>query len=90
MLVLPGLELIFFTVASVGPCSGFVLEAVLITEGCFSPAEQGLHGAKGISAPHPTSEQAGGHQELGGDTAGTADPRSPRGCPIPYGIMLST
>ena len=35
VLVLAGIELIFFTVASMGLCFGFVLETVLITEGCF-------------------------------------------------------
>ena len=30
-----GIELIFFTVASMGLCSGFVLETVLIIPGCF-------------------------------------------------------
>lgn len=36
VLVLAGLELIFFTVASVGLCFGVVLETVSITHGCFS------------------------------------------------------
>ena len=36
VLVLAGIELIFFIVASMGLCFGFVLETVLITQGCFS------------------------------------------------------
>ena len=35
VLVLAGVELIFCTVACMGLCFGFVLEAVLITQGCF-------------------------------------------------------
>ena len=35
VLVLAGVEFIFFIVASMGLCFGFVLETVLITQGCF-------------------------------------------------------
>ena len=35
MLVLAGIELIFFSVAGMGLCSGFVLETVLMIQGCF-------------------------------------------------------
>ena len=35
VLVLAGIELIFFTVVSMGLCFGFVLATVLITQGCF-------------------------------------------------------
>ena len=35
VLVLGGVELIFFTVASMGLCFGFVLGTVLIIQGCF-------------------------------------------------------
>ena len=35
VLVLAGIELIFFIVAGMGLCSGFVLETVLITQGYF-------------------------------------------------------
>ena len=35
MLVWAGIELIFFTVAGMGLCFGFVLKTVLITQGCF-------------------------------------------------------
>jgi len=35
-LVLAGIELIFFIVAGMGLCFGFVLKTVLITQGCFS------------------------------------------------------
>ena len=38
---------------------------------------------------HPTSEEAGGHKELGGDTAGTADPNWPKGYSRPYDVTLS-
>ena len=36
VLVLAGIELIFFTVAGMGLCFGFVLKTVLITQGRFS------------------------------------------------------
>ena len=36
VLVLAGIELIFFIVAGMGVCSRFVLETVLIIQGCFS------------------------------------------------------
>ena len=35
VLVLAGVKLIFFIVAGMGLCFGFVLETVLITQGCF-------------------------------------------------------
>ena len=36
VLVWAGIEFIFFIVASMGLCFGFVLETVLIVQGCFS------------------------------------------------------
>jgi len=30
------------------------------------------------------------HKRLGGDTAGTADLSGPKGCSIPYDVMLSS
>jgi len=36
VLILDGIELIFFTVAGKGLRFGFVLETMLITHGCFS------------------------------------------------------
>jgi len=39
VLVLAGIELISFTVASMGLCFGFVLKTVLIIQGCFSYTE---------------------------------------------------
>ena len=76
MLVLAGIELIFFTVASMGLCFGFVLETGLIIQGCLVIAEQCLHRVKAFSASHPTppASRLGVHKKLGGDTAGTADP----------------
>ena len=35
VLVLAGIELVFFVVAGMGLCFGFVLKTVLITQGCF-------------------------------------------------------
>lgn len=36
VLPLPGIELIFFTVACMGQCFGFVMKTVSITQGCSS------------------------------------------------------
>ena len=36
VLVLAGVELIFFAVAGMGLCFGFVLKTVLVIQGCFS------------------------------------------------------
>jgi len=36
VLVLTGVESIFFLVATMGLCFGFVLKTVFITQGCFS------------------------------------------------------
>ena len=36
VLVLDGIELVFFIVASMGLCFGFVRKTVLLTQGCFS------------------------------------------------------
>lgn len=39
--------------SSVGLCFGLMLKTVLITQGCFINADQGLHRAKAFSTPHP-------------------------------------
>lgn len=41
-------------------------------------------------APHAAlqASRLGVDQELGGDTARTAGPRGPAGCPLPHGIIL--
>lgn len=65
---------IVFLVAGIGHCFGFLLKTVMITQGCFHTSEQCLYRAKAFSAFHPPSEEAGGAQRVGEDTAGTADP----------------
>ena len=68
MLVLAGLELIFFIVASMVLCFGFVLGTVLVTQvNVFITAEQRLHRAKAFSAHHTTLpvRETGGVQEVG-------------------------
>ena len=84
-LALAGIELIFLTVASMGLCFGFVLGTVLVTQGCFRCCRAALTRSQGLCcpSPHPTSEQAGGQEEWGGDTAGTADQRG-----IPDHMMM--
>ena len=93
VLVLGGIEIIFFTAASMGLCFGFVLETVLITQGCFSSCWAGLRELRPFLPLTPPQQQAGGggggHKGLGGEMAGTADPNWPKGCPTPYGVRLS-
>jgi len=55
VLVLAGVELTFFLVASVRLCFGFVLETVLITQGCLSYRSAVLTQSQGLfcsSSPH--------------------------------------
>lgn len=70
MLILAGLELIFFTVASTGLCFGLAGNIDV-----FIIPELGLHRSKALSAPHPSppARRVRVHKELGGDPAGTAD-----------------
>ena len=82
MLILAGIESIFFTAAGMGLCFGFVLETVLIIVGfvfviaVFVIAEQCLHSLRAFSASHstPPVSRLGVHKELEGDKAGMADP----------------
>ena len=62
VLVLDGLELVFFTVRF-----RFVLKTVLVTQGCVSYCWAGLAQRQGLfcSSLCPTSEQAGGAQGVG-------------------------
>ena len=67
ILVLVRGKLVFFTVATMGPCFLCVLETVLITQGWgFFVAEQPLYSI--------TSTEAGVHKNLGGHTPGAGDP----------------
>lgn len=61
-----------------GLCHGFIQET-----GSFVIAEQSLHTAKAFSAPHftPSASKLEVHEELGGDTARTADPNDQRHVP---------
>lgn len=76
VLVLAGVELISFTVSSMGLCFGFALNTGLITERCFVVAEQGLHRAKAFSAFHTAMlvMRLGVQGRLGGDTGRTGNP----------------
>ena len=67
VLVLAGIELIFFTVASMGLHFGFALETVLIIQRCFPYCWAVLTQSQGLScfSHHPASEEAGGAQEVG-------------------------
>ena len=76
VLVSAGIVLIFFTVASMRLRFGFVLKTVLIIQGCFLLLLSSAYTVKAFPAPHttPPVSRLGVHKELGGDTAGTADP----------------
>ena len=92
VLVLAGIELIFFVVACMGLCFGFVLQTVLMIQGCFSYCWAVLTQHQGLFcfSPHSPASRLGVHKKLWGDTAGTADPNWPKGYSIPYDfIMLS-
>lgn len=62
MLLLTGVELIFFIVSRVGLSFRFVLERVLITQGCFHYCK---HSVKAFLAPYTTNEESEGAQGLG-------------------------
>jgi len=81
VLVLAGVVLIFFLVASTGLRFGFVLETVLLYRDVFTIAEQCLHRVKASSPSYitPPACRLGVPKKLGGHTAGTADQRD-----IPY------
>ena len=73
VLVLAGIELIFFTVgAMVWICTGNSVD----NAGMFLLLLSSAYTVKALSAPHPTppASRLGVHKKLGGDTAGTADP----------------
>lgn len=67
MLALSEIEVIFFTVGSMVLCSGFVLETVLITQGCFHSCWAVLTQHQGFFcfSCHLTSKWAGGAQGAG-------------------------
>lgn len=67
VLVLTGVNLVFFTVAGVRPCFGFVLETVVITRECFPYCWAGFMQSQGLFllSPHPTNEQLGCAQVVG-------------------------
>jgi len=68
VLVLAGVELIFFVVAGTGLYFGFVLETVWITAGCLSDCWAVLTQSQGPSCSSrcPTSEEGGGAEGAGG------------------------
>ena len=80
VLVLAGIELIFFMVASMGLCFGFVLKTVLIIQGYFSYSEQCLHRVKVFSASHPTppARRLGGTRSWEGTQLGQLTPTDQR------------
>ena len=92
MLIVAGCGLIFFIVASMGLCFGIVLKTVWMQWDVLVAAEQCSHRVKAFCASHTAlpASRLGVHKKMGGDTAGTADPNCPKGCSIPYDIMLSS
>lgn len=59
VLVLPGIALNFFTVASRGLWFGFVLEAVPLHRDVSVTGEQLLHSSEDFSPPNPTAPVRG-------------------------------
>lgn len=77
VLILACIQLIFFIVASVGLCFGFMLKTLLITQSCFSYCLlSSAYRAKAFSAHHTTKpvNSLRVDNKLEGDTAGAADP----------------
>lgn len=70
VLVLAGIESIFFTVVIMGLCFGFVLKTVLIID-VSAIAELCLHNIKAAcaSCTAPLGRRLGVHKEFGGATA---------------------
>ena len=69
-------ELIFFIVAGMGLCFGFLLETALIMQKCFQLLLSSAYSARAFSAPQPPppARRLGVHKRWGGGTAGTAGP----------------
>jgi len=67
VLVLAQIELIFFLIASVGLCFGFVLKTVWVTHQCFHYCWAVLTQSQGFFcfSHHPTSEEARGARGVG-------------------------
>jgi len=67
VVVLAGIELIFFVVAGMGLCFGSSLKTMLISQGCFSYCLAVLTQSQGLFcfSHHSTSEQAWSVQEVG-------------------------
>lgn len=80
---LGGIELIFFIAPSVVLWFVFVLKTDSITQGLFSYCSTVQHSIKVFSVSHAVLavSRQGVHCDLGGDTASTADPGWPKGCP---------
>lgn len=84
VLVLAGIESIFFIVAGMELCLGFVLEA-LIFYYCWAILAQS-QGPFCLSA-HSTNEESG-TQQTWGDIEGTAEPHRPKGYSTPHVMEL--
>lgn len=77
VLILAGINLIFFVMASMGPCLAFLLDTMLIIQGYLIIPEQYLHNLKDFSEtsqPIPPARKLGVQKKLWGDTDGVADP----------------
>lgn len=86
-----GIQLIFFTVASVASCFGFRMGIMLTTQRCFSCCRAVLHRIDYVSASGaaPSEGALKVHKELGRDRTWTADPDWPKGYSTTYGVMLN-
>lgn len=75
MLILAGMELIFFTVAGVGLCFRFVLKTAMIIEMFSLLLSSACTAPKPFLLLTPPGRRLVVHKGFGGDTAGTADHR---------------
>lgn len=91
MFALAGMELILFTVATVGVYFGFLLKTVSIITGMLSLLLTRPDSVKTFSAPHATSpvSEQGVHKVLGRDRARTAEQNLLKGYITPYDITFS-
>ena len=91
VLVLAGIKLIFFVVASIRLFFEFVQKPVLIIQGCVWYCWAVLTQSQGLFclSHHPPASRLRVHKKLGGDTARTAEPNWPKGYSTPYDVMLS-
>ena len=89
VLVLAGMELIFFTAAHTVVCFGFMTKTVLMTHLRFSHCWAVLTQPPGPFCFSHCPTSLGLHKNLGDDTTRTADPNRPKSYSTSHGVMFS-